>query len=78
MQIGRLVKAFPRYKKSFSGELWGPAVGASGWSGPPGLLTLGSSPRTGSLSVVWCCWTEPVGLSPGKPSLSPLGAGSLV
>lgn len=61
-----------------SGELWSPAVGASGWSGSPRLLTLGSSSPTGSLSVVWCYWTQPVGLSPGKASLSLLGAWSLV
>lgn len=25
-----------------------------------------SPPHTGNLSVVWCHWTEPVGLSPGR------------
>ena len=60
--------------QSFGVQPWAPLAGAA----PRGLLTLGSSPCTGRLSVVWCDWTEPVGLSPGKASLSLLGAGRSV
>lgn len=35
------------------------------------------SPGPGSLSVVWCYWTEPVGLSPGKVPLPPWEAWGL-
>ena len=76
-------------EKPFGGKLWGTAVGVQ-WGlcvmplagAAPRPLTLGSfpppSPCPGSLSVVWCYWTEPVGLSPGKVPLPPLGAWSLV
>lgn len=52
------------------------------WQGKPGsapwvALTHSSltSTHTGKLPVLWGCWTQPVGLSPGKGSSWPVGRG---